>query len=33
MARAVTGRRIAADPLPQWVRPQPTQLVDAAPEG
>jgi|SRR6516164_1937009 len=30
MARPVTGRRIAADPLPQWVRPQ---LVDAAPEG
>jgi DNA ligase D-like protein (predicted ligase) len=33
MARPVTGRRIAAEPLPQWVRPQLTQLVDAAPEG
>ena len=33
MARPVTGRHIAAEPLPQWVRPQLTQLVDAAPEG
>jgi len=33
MARPVTRRRIAADSLPQWVRPQLTQLVDAAPEG
>jgi DNA ligase D-like protein (predicted ligase) len=33
MARPVAGRRIAADSLPQWVRPQLTQLVDAAPDG
>jgi bifunctional non-homologous end joining protein LigD len=33
MARPVTGRRTAAESLPQWVRPQLTQLVDAAPEG
>jgi bifunctional non-homologous end joining protein LigD len=33
MARPVTGRRRAVAPLPQWVRPQLTQLVDAAPDG
>src|SRR5258707_15893717 len=34
MARAVT-RRAGANPpaLPQWIRPQLTELVDAAPEG
>ena len=31
--RSVAGRRIAASPLPQWVRLQLTQLVNAAPEG
>ena len=30
MARTVAGRRTAA-PLPEWIRPQLTQLVDAAP--
>ena len=33
MARLVTGLRIAVAPLPQWVRPQLTQLVDAASDG
>jgi DNA ligase D-like protein (predicted ligase) len=32
MTRALAGRRSASD-LPQWVPPQLTQLVDAAPEG
>ena len=32
MARPVAGRRTAA-PLPEWIRPQLTQLVDAAPAG
>jgi bifunctional non-homologous end joining protein LigD len=32
MARTVAGRRTAA-PLPEWIRPQLTQLVDAAPAG
>jgi bifunctional non-homologous end joining protein LigD len=32
MARSV-ARCSTAAPLPQWVRPQLTQLVDAAPEG
>jgi bifunctional non-homologous end joining protein LigD len=32
MARSVAGRRTAVA-LPQWIRPQLTQLVDAAPEG
>jgi ATP dependent DNA ligase domain len=34
MPRTVAGRRGSdAAPLPQWVRPQLTQLVDAAPDG
>ena len=33
MARAVAGRRSAAAALPEWIPPQLTQLVDAAPEG
>jgi bifunctional non-homologous end joining protein LigD len=34
MARTVTRRAGAAPPaLPQWIRPQLTDLVDAAPEG
>src|SRR5690348_16993262 len=33
MARSVAGRRVTAAALPQWIRPQLTQLVDAAPEG
>ena len=32
MARSLARRRTAA-PLPEWIRPQLTQLVDAAPEG
>jgi DNA ligase D-like protein (predicted ligase) len=32
MARSVARRRSDA-PLPEWIRPQLTQLVDAAPEG
>src|SRR5690242_1560573 len=34
MPRAVAGRRrIGTAALPQWVAPQLTQLVDAAPDG
>jgi bifunctional non-homologous end joining protein LigD len=33
MARAVAGRRGDAVTLPNWILPQLTQLVDAAPEG
>jgi bifunctional non-homologous end joining protein LigD len=33
MVRAVAGRRRAPTSLAQWVAPQLTQLVDAAPEG
>ena len=33
MPRAVAGRRSAAGALPEWIRPQLTQLVTAAPEG
>jgi ATP-dependent DNA ligase len=33
MARAVAGRRSDAVTLPNWILPQLTQLVDAAPEG
>jgi DNA ligase D-like protein (predicted ligase) len=33
MARPLAGRRAAAAALPRWIRPQLTQLVDAAPEG
>jgi ATP-dependent DNA ligase len=33
MARTVAGRRNAAAVLPEWIPPQLTQLVDAAPEG
>jgi DNA ligase D-like protein (predicted ligase) len=33
MARAVARRRAAAASLPQWVKPQLTQLVDQAPDG
>jgi ATP-dependent DNA ligase len=33
MARPVASRRAAAAALPPWIRPQLTQLVDAAPEG
>src|SRR6266581_9708772 len=33
MAPSVAGRRTAAAALPEWIRPQLTQLVDAAPEG
>jgi hypothetical protein len=32
MARSVTGRHTAA-PLPEWIRPQLTQLVDQPPDG
>src|ERR1700751_3511800 len=32
MARSIAGRRSAAV-LPQWIAPQLTQLVDAAPDG
>jgi len=32
MARALAGRRTTSG-LPQWIPPQLTQLVDAAPEG
>jgi hypothetical protein len=31
MAKSPTSRE--ADPLPRWIRPQLTRLVDAAPEG
>jgi ATP-dependent DNA ligase len=33
MARAIAGCRRAPAPLPEWIPPQLTQLVDAAPEG
>jgi hypothetical protein len=33
MARPVAGRRTSAAAFPQWIRPQLTQLVDAAPDG
>ena len=33
MARAVAGRRRAPTSLPEWIAPQLTQLVDAAPDG
>ena len=33
MARPVAGRSTAAAALPEWIRPQLTQLVDQAPEG
>ena len=33
MARPVAGRRTTAAALPQWIRPQLTQLVDKAPDG
>src|SRR4051794_31370245 len=33
MARPVAGRRSATAALPEWIRPQLTELVDAAPEG
>jgi ATP-dependent DNA ligase len=33
MARPVAGRGSAAAALPEWIPPQLTQLVDAAPEG
>ena len=33
MARAIAGRRSDAVALPNWILPQLTQLVDAAPEG
>src|SRR5580700_7632262 len=33
MARTVAGRRSDAVALPNWILPQLTQLVDAAPEG
>jgi ATP-dependent DNA ligase len=34
MARPVARRRRAdPPPLPEWIRPQLTQLVDAAPDG
>jgi ATP-dependent DNA ligase len=33
MARAVAGRRSDPVALPNWILPQLTQLVDAAPEG
>jgi ATP-dependent DNA ligase len=33
MAQPVAGRRSAAAALPEWISPQLTQLVDAAPEG
>src|SRR6476660_9014459 len=33
MARPVAQRRAGAAALPQWIRPQLTRLVDAAPDG
>jgi hypothetical protein len=33
MARPVARRRPAAAALPEWIRPQLTQLVDQAPDG
>lgn len=33
MARPVAGRRANEAPLPEWIQPQLTQLVDAAPDG
>ena len=33
MARSVAGQRTTPTALPRWIRPQLTQLVDAAPEG
>jgi ATP-dependent DNA ligase len=33
MARSVAGRRPAAAALPDWITPQLTRLVDAAPDG
>ena len=33
MARSVARRRAAAAALPEWIKPQLTQLVDAAPDG
>lgn len=33
MARSVARRRLAGAPLPEWIRPQLTQLVDQAPNG
>jgi ATP-dependent DNA ligase len=33
MTRRVAGRRRAAAALPEWIAPQLTRLVDAAPEG
>jgi bifunctional non-homologous end joining protein LigD len=33
MARTVARQRSNAGALPEWVAPQPTQLVDAAPDG
>jgi ATP-dependent DNA ligase len=33
MARPVAGRRSVAAALPEWIPPQLTQLVDAAPDG
>jgi bifunctional non-homologous end joining protein LigD len=33
MARSVASRRTSAAALPQWIAPQLTQLVDAAPDG
>ena len=33
MLPAVAGRRSAAAALPEWIQPQLTQLVDAAPDG
>lgn len=33
MARPVAGPRAEKAGLPQWIRPQLTELVDAAPEG
>ena len=33
MVRSVAGRRTAAVGLPQWIKPQLTQLVGAVPDG
>ena len=33
MARSIATRRSTAAALPQWIAPQLTQLVDAAPDG
>src|SRR3954447_2338508 len=33
MARPLTRKRSAAAALPEWIPPQLTQLVDAAPDG